>query len=337
MVMPGRDYSAGSPYRFGFNGKEKDKNLHSLTVYDYGFRIYDPRIGKFLSVDPLSKNYPSWTPYAFAMNDVIRSIDLDGLERYIVIYNQKGDVIKKVDFYSIEEGAHGNLGYGTVQAYPDETSYTENGSVQGAIRGNWGKKAMKESVTQIAMDIIGRVVYPFYQQKIDRLMLERDLNSAEKYVIRNDASKADKVSNSADHASAVSRDTRQILGTSGVDDISDAIRHAFWTILMAKKAGSDFSKKMSDAHEEDGEQQPIGRKLMDLHNNAVGLLIYKQNSGKNLQELYELVIDQAAKGNLQVYDNVSKTNSPSSLTQEQAQSLKELDVVNIKIDRKFNY
>ena len=33
-----------------------------------------------MSVDPLSPDYPSWTPYAFAMNRVIDGIDLDGLE-----------------------------------------------------------------------------------------------------------------------------------------------------------------------------------------------------------------------------------------------------------------
>ena len=67
--------------------------------YDYGFRIYNPRIAKFLSVDPLTSSYPWNSPYAFAENDVIRSIDLDGLERYVVIMDHHGDVIKVVDFY----------------------------------------------------------------------------------------------------------------------------------------------------------------------------------------------------------------------------------------------
>ncbi|HMS30756.1 MAG TPA: RHS repeat-associated core domain-containing protein, partial [Saprospiraceae bacterium] len=52
----------------------------NLTTYDYGFRIYNPGIARFLSVDPLTSDYPSWTPYAFAMNRPIDGIDLDGLE-----------------------------------------------------------------------------------------------------------------------------------------------------------------------------------------------------------------------------------------------------------------
>lgn len=43
-------------------------------------RIYNPSIGKFLSVDPLFKGYPWYTPYQFAGNKPINCIDLDGLE-----------------------------------------------------------------------------------------------------------------------------------------------------------------------------------------------------------------------------------------------------------------
>ena len=79
MVMPGRNYSAGSEYRYGFNGKENDPDAGE-AVQDYGMRIYDGRLGKFLSVDPLSVSYPWYTPYQFAGNKPIQYIDLDGLE-----------------------------------------------------------------------------------------------------------------------------------------------------------------------------------------------------------------------------------------------------------------
>ena len=79
MVMPGRTYSATNQYRYGFNGKENDKDI-SAGGQDYGMRIYDTRLGKFLSVDPLSKSYPWYTPYQFAGNKPIVFIDRDGLE-----------------------------------------------------------------------------------------------------------------------------------------------------------------------------------------------------------------------------------------------------------------
>jgi RHS repeat-associated protein len=80
MILPERQLSSTS-YRYGFNGKEKDQNGEwGMTAYDYGFRIYNPGIGKFLSVDPLAKGYPMLTPYQFAANMPIKFIDLDGLE-----------------------------------------------------------------------------------------------------------------------------------------------------------------------------------------------------------------------------------------------------------------
>lgn len=91
-LMPGRTSpiqtaadltSAGTkPYRYGFNGKESDFEVKNIggSQQDYGLRIYDPRLGKFLSVDPLTKDYPWYTPYQFAGNKPIQFIDLDGGE-----------------------------------------------------------------------------------------------------------------------------------------------------------------------------------------------------------------------------------------------------------------
>ncbi|MDF2380349.1 hypothetical protein JMG10_02640 [Nostoc ellipsosporum NOK] len=79
MGMPGRKV-ASEGYRYGFNGKEEDKDIHSTTIYDYGFRVYNPALGKFLSVDPLRGKYPWYTPYQFSGNKPIACIDLDGLE-----------------------------------------------------------------------------------------------------------------------------------------------------------------------------------------------------------------------------------------------------------------
>jgi RHS repeat-associated protein len=81
MEMPNKQYSVGS-YRYGFNGKESDNETYNAsgTEYDYGMRIYNPRLGRFLSVDPIAKKYPELTPYQFASNTPIKCIDLDGLE-----------------------------------------------------------------------------------------------------------------------------------------------------------------------------------------------------------------------------------------------------------------
>ncbi len=67
--MPGRIYYSIGSYRYGFNGKENDAEVKGETnSLDFGERIYDPRIGRFLSIDPLSKNNCFESNYAFSCN-----------------------------------------------------------------------------------------------------------------------------------------------------------------------------------------------------------------------------------------------------------------------------
>jgi RHS repeat-associated protein len=80
MLEPERQYSLGG-YRYGFNGKENDNEVKGEgNQQDYGMRIYDPRLGRFLSVDPLLKDFPFYTPYHFAGNSPLKNVDLAGGE-----------------------------------------------------------------------------------------------------------------------------------------------------------------------------------------------------------------------------------------------------------------
>ncbi len=45
---------------------------------DYGGRIYDPRLGRWLSLDPSAKKFPSWNPYNFCLNNPIVYSDPSG-------------------------------------------------------------------------------------------------------------------------------------------------------------------------------------------------------------------------------------------------------------------
>lgn len=63
--------------RFGYNGAEHEDDLTGGD-YDFGARIYDPRLGRFLSIDPLTKNYPFFSGYLFARNCPIKLLDISG-------------------------------------------------------------------------------------------------------------------------------------------------------------------------------------------------------------------------------------------------------------------
>jgi len=79
--------SDAGAYRYGFNGKEHEDDLTGGD-YDFGARIYDSRIAKFLSIDPLMSVYAWQTPYAFAANCPITCSDEDGLGYIIKIYSR---------------------------------------------------------------------------------------------------------------------------------------------------------------------------------------------------------------------------------------------------------
>jgi RHS repeat-associated protein len=66
-------------YRYGFNSMEKDNEINvNGGSYDFGARIYDSRLGRWLSLDPLMEDYPDLSPYNFCANNPILLIDIDG-------------------------------------------------------------------------------------------------------------------------------------------------------------------------------------------------------------------------------------------------------------------
>lgn len=98
MQLVGRKMN-GSSYRYGFNGKENDNEVKGEgNQQDYGMRIYDPRIGRFLSEDPLTKQFPHYTPYQFSGNTPIQAVDLDGSEErhYTLLFNKSGQPYLKM-------------------------------------------------------------------------------------------------------------------------------------------------------------------------------------------------------------------------------------------------
>jgi RHS repeat-associated protein len=67
-------------YFYAFNGMEQDPELKGNgNSYTTEFRQYDPRLGRWLSIDPLASKEPGWSPYrAFFDNPIIYS-DPNGL------------------------------------------------------------------------------------------------------------------------------------------------------------------------------------------------------------------------------------------------------------------
>ncbi|MBI5538887.1 MAG: hypothetical protein HY951_02440 [Bacteroidia bacterium] len=95
--MPKRNWPGNSTvnggYRFGFNGKEKDDEITGTTGshLDFGARIYDSRICRWLAVDPYQKKYPYLSGYASFENNPISIVDPGG--DTTLYYSQKGQLL----------------------------------------------------------------------------------------------------------------------------------------------------------------------------------------------------------------------------------------------------
>jgi RHS repeat-associated protein len=97
VVLEGRSWNAGRGYRYGFQAQEQDVELWEGAV-NYKYRVEDPRLGRFFSVDPLYGFFPWNSSYSFSENRVIDCLELEGSE--LIHYT-----ISMVDLINTEEEA----------------------------------------------------------------------------------------------------------------------------------------------------------------------------------------------------------------------------------------
>ncbi|MEL6864455.1 MAG: polymorphic toxin-type HINT domain-containing protein, partial [Bacteroidota bacterium] len=99
MVMPGHEQASSPRYRLGYQGQELDAKV---GLYAFQLRMYDPRLGKWLSPDPYDQH---WSPYLAMSNNPISFIDPDGgydepfeIQARIASYIRRGELDRLEDY-----------------------------------------------------------------------------------------------------------------------------------------------------------------------------------------------------------------------------------------------
>lgn len=83
---------AGTGSFVGGNGTSTNSMANSIN---YKYRVHDPRLGRFLSIDPLASKYPHNSPYAFSENRVMDAIELEGLEAWEIKNTWSPEYVEK--------------------------------------------------------------------------------------------------------------------------------------------------------------------------------------------------------------------------------------------------
>ncbi|WP_348822509.1 RHS repeat-associated core domain-containing protein [Flavobacterium aestuarii] len=99
MLVPNR-HADSYTYRYGFQGQEMDNELKGEgNSLNYTFRMHDPRIGRFFAIDPLFKDYPHNSPYAFSENRIMDAVELEGREAFFI----HGTIISGLGIFMFEK------------------------------------------------------------------------------------------------------------------------------------------------------------------------------------------------------------------------------------------
>lgn len=89
MAHPSRSYDQGE-FKFGFAGMETDAQLGgNRHTYNFGARLYDPRIARWWSVDKLYAKTPGVSPYVYSESSPLALTDPDGNETIFTVLPNK--------------------------------------------------------------------------------------------------------------------------------------------------------------------------------------------------------------------------------------------------------
>jgi len=113
-------------YRYGFNGMERGDEMKGIgNSYDFGARLYDPRLGRWFSPDPMKNLLPGISAYSFGYNCPIVVIDPDGKNGKVTINYSDNSIVLESTIYIYGPGANETVADQLNQAMAEGTGKYE--------------------------------------------------------------------------------------------------------------------------------------------------------------------------------------------------------------------
>ena len=162
MLLPNRHGSIDT-YRYGFNGMEKDDEVSGEgNSYDFGARIYDPRVGRWFKTDNKEHEFSFLSPYIFASNNPIFYIDPDG-NKFVNPY------ARELKGYSVY--------YANQKKIYDDMKSANNGKLRGKHKRAWKRIQKRYNDLESSAKYVDRYIqtlktidnesYTYFEELVD--------------------------------------------------------------------------------------------------------------------------------------------------------------------------
>ena len=90
----------GNVQAYKYNGKELDTKK-GVNWYDYGARMYDAALGRFMTIDRFTEKYNTMSPYQYGGNNPVNNIDING-DSIIIQPNANGLIDQIKEFFGFD-------------------------------------------------------------------------------------------------------------------------------------------------------------------------------------------------------------------------------------------
>ena len=146
--------SGSANYKYKYNGKELQDELN-LNVYAYGWRDYDPAIGRFNKIDRFAEKYASLSTYSYTANNPIIYVDVQGDSIRVsnaILFKQDMNTIygKDTNYFNVDNNGNVNLSANGIVAI-----------IKGGVNGLHDyKNESLSGVTQlISSEVVTNIIY----------------------------------------------------------------------------------------------------------------------------------------------------------------------------------